>query len=97
MLFFSHILVFTNLIPIGPNIFLCYFQSGWYLMFMSYYSLFKETVAPSLMIIFGVWSVKNIRKVHRIKPTNTTTANETIEGSGSHSNSSRDRQLVSNT
>ncbi|CAF3006073.1 unnamed protein product [Rotaria sp. Silwood2] len=94
MLFLSHILVFTALIPVGPNTFLCYFQSGWYLMFISYYSLVKETVAPFLMIIFGVWSVKNIRRVHRVKAATVLTVNENTEGGGSYSNFSRDRQLV---
>ncbi|CAF1418423.1 unnamed protein product [Adineta ricciae] len=40
----------------------CFFQSGLYLTIMSYYPLIvKGILIPSLMIIFGLWTVKNIR------------------------------------
>jgi hypothetical protein len=70
VLFYSHVLILSNIIRIGPNIFLCFFEQGVYLAFLSYYSIMEEIVALSLMIFFGLWSIKNIRTTGRITATN---------------------------
>jgi hypothetical protein len=93
-LFHSHALMFTNIIQLGPNYFFCYFQSGVYLTFVSYYSVIKEILAISSMIICGLWSIGNIRGTHRVRAAPNESVNApNIEGSW-HSTSSKDRQLV---
>lgn len=95
MIFLSHLLIFVNIQEIdGLNTYFCYYQMGWYLTFMSYYSLFKETIAPLLMITFGLWSVNNIRNVRRIINVGLSTVNENTRQRGLSLNSSRDRQFL---
>lgn len=93
-LFFIHLLIFTTIEPIGPDTYFCYYQSGWYLMFMNCYSIVKETTSLILMITLGLWSVQNLRRIRRIQVGSSFTPNETTVASTSTSNSSRDRQLV---
>ncbi|CAF0991618.1 unnamed protein product [Adineta steineri] len=95
MLFHCHILFLTDIQEIAPGYFTCYFRAGSYVVFMSYYSLFvKATTVPLLMIIFGIWTAKNIRKVRqrRIAPIITNTGN-TAQKSENPFNS-KDRQFV---
>ncbi|UJR18255.1 hypothetical protein I4U23_005158 [Adineta vaga] len=84
------ILVFANIIQIGPNAFICYFQSSVYLSFISYTSLFRATSALSLMMICGIWSIKNIRGLQQVRPAASLSA---TLGSNQHSHSSKDHQL----
>jgi hypothetical protein len=69
MLFHSHALVFTDILQLTPNSSLCYFQAGLYTVLMGYYSLIiKGILVPILLIIFGVWTFRNIRsvRIHRV-------------------------------
>ncbi|CAF5014836.1 unnamed protein product, partial [Rotaria sp. Silwood1] len=66
-LFHSHALIASNIKQIAPSSFLCYFQQGIHLVFVSYYSVIKETLALLLMIIFGLWSINNIRNLRHIR------------------------------
>ncbi|CAF1234373.1 unnamed protein product [Rotaria sp. Silwood1] len=93
-LFHSHALIASNIRQLAPNAFLCYFQQGIHLVFVSYYAVIKETSTLLLMIICGLWSVKNIRNIQHVRGvTNLSTSRTTTEGS-SHSASSKDRQLI---
>ncbi|CAM4827781.1 unnamed protein product [Rotaria magnacalcarata] len=53
-LFHSHALISSNIQKLAPNVFLCYFQQGSHLIFVSYYSIIKETSTLLLMIICGL-------------------------------------------
>jgi len=91
----SHVLVFSNIIPITAGKLICYLKLGWYSMAISYGSLIKETLIPLLMTFFGLWSIKNIRKVRRIVMTSTSISsigNQTA--TGLNSSRSKDRQLI---
>ncbi|UJR24248.1 hypothetical protein I4U23_027215 [Adineta vaga] len=90
---YAPILVFANIIQIGPNIFICYFQSSVYFSLISYSSLFKAIAALSLMIIFGIWSIKNIRRLEQVRPVASLSATTVVVDTVRHSHSSKDRQL----
>ncbi|CAF1074138.1 unnamed protein product [Adineta steineri] len=95
LLFHSHALVLTNIIEPLPNFFRCYFQPGIYLVFIGYYSLIiKGIFIPLLMIIFGLWTVKNIRSIGRIdpRPVLIITRRKTI--GGLYLKHSKDRQFI---
>ncbi|CAF1399626.1 unnamed protein product [Adineta ricciae] len=64
-----HTLIFTDIIEPMPNVIICYFQPGIHLMITSYYSIsIKGILIPLLMIIFGLWTHRNIRAT-RVHPT----------------------------
>jgi hypothetical protein len=95
VLFHIHAFILSNIIEIGPNIFLCYFQPGGYVTFVGYYTIIKEILALSLMIFCGLWSIKNIRSTRRITATNDL-AVPRIGGvtDNLQSTSSKDRQMM---
>ncbi|CAF0830343.1 unnamed protein product [Adineta steineri] len=69
MIFESHALIFTEILELGPDYFICYYQPGIYTVFMSYHAFIVNGILPTLlMIIFGCWTVKNIRTVNRVRP-----------------------------
>ncbi|CAF0721615.1 unnamed protein product [Adineta steineri] len=81
LLFHIHALIFTQILQYGPNFFVCYYQPGTYTKFMTFSSLLLNgTLPPLFMGIFGLWTVRNIRKVNRgIRPASlTNTGNMTI-------------------
>ncbi|CAF3698655.1 unnamed protein product [Rotaria sp. Silwood1] len=93
-LFHSHALIASNIKQIAPSSFLCYFQQGIHLVFVSYYSVIKETLALLLMIIFGLWSINNIRNLRHIRVVSNLSVSLTNAERSSHSTSSKDRQLI---
>ncbi|CAF4564400.1 unnamed protein product, partial [Rotaria sp. Silwood2] len=66
MLFHSPSLVFTNITQIGENIYMCFYHVGFYLAFISFYSIIKESSSTLLLLICGIWAVKNIRRLRRV-------------------------------
>ncbi|CAF0807250.1 unnamed protein product [Adineta steineri] len=92
-LFHIHALIFSTISQIAPNTFLCYYQSGGHLIFMGYYSIVKETTALLLLIICGLWSIKNIRKTRRVRIAPVLSVSGTTVGNNILS-SSKDRQLI---
>ncbi|CAF1280224.1 unnamed protein product [Adineta steineri] len=94
MVFHSHALIATNIIQLAPNYFLCYFSPGVYFVFVSYYSIMKEIVALLLLTIFGLWSIKNIRSMRRVRAAPDISLSGTAVGDNAYSTSSKDRQLV---
>ena len=92
-LFHSHTLFLTNILQSGPYTTLCYFQLGVYLSFITYYSLFRATIILVFMTVFGMWSIKNIRGLQRVRPTTIASSTVTAVGGSLHSNPSKDRQL----
>jgi hypothetical protein len=90
----SHALVLTNIIQ-SPNFIHCYFQLGIYLVLVGYYSvIIKGIVIPLVMIILGVWTVKNIRKVGRVALAPAFSTNRTTVTGLFRSAHSKDRQLI---
>jgi hypothetical protein len=79
---------------VGPNYFVCYYQTGAYFTFMGYYSVIKQTLALTLMIIFGFWAIKNVQRMRRIGAVTELSLSRTVVETNSHSTSSKDRQLV---
>ncbi|CAF0825288.1 unnamed protein product [Adineta steineri] len=95
MLFTSHALFLTDIEEIAPGYFSCYYRAGPYVIFMGYYLLIvKAITVPLLMIIFGIWTAKNIRKLRqrRIAPVATNTRN--TAGNSEQPFHSKDRQFV---
>lgn len=92
----SHVLVFSNIIPLETGELICYLQLGWYSMAIGYGSLVKEILIPLLMAIFGLWSIRNIRTIRRVTTASTSTSgignNQTTIGL--NSSRSKDRQLI---
>ena len=96
ILFHIHILFFANIIQTAPNIYMCYFQAGLESLFNSYSSIvIKVFLLPLLMAIFGLLTMRNIRRVRRVANGLGLTANGTTARSDSQTASSRskDRQL----
>jgi len=95
-LFHSQVLVFSEIIEVAPNYFQCYFQPGTYIAFTGYYSIIKEILAISLMIICGLWAIKNIRSMRRVAPLPSLSINTNTTGveGNQQSASSKDRQLI---
>jgi hypothetical protein len=92
--FHCHALIFTEIIEESPTDFLCYYQPGTYLAFFSYYAIIKEITAFSLLTIFGLWSIRNVRNALRARVVINESMNGiTVEG-GLRSTSSKDRQLA---
>jgi len=94
-LFHSHVLIFATIIEIVPHYFICNFQQGIETSFVVYYTIIKETLLLSLMIIFGLCSINNIRDVRRVRAALNEPVRVTTVPIGSHSPSSKDRQFVS--
>jgi hypothetical protein len=88
-----HTLFLTNIIQPAPNFVVCYFEPGMYFALISYYTtIVKGILVPLCMIIFGVWTVKNIRHVGRVAPVLSVTRSRT--GVGVCFTHSKDRQLI---
>lgn len=91
----SHVIVFSTIIPSGTGDLICYVQLGGYSMAISYGSLIKEILIPSLMAFFGLWSIRNIRNVRRITIASTSTSGIShYPTTNLVSSRSRDRQLI---
>ena len=95
ILFHIHAFIFTNRLPIAPGFNMCYFLPGMHTILMGYYSLvIKGILVPLLMLIFGLWAVKNVRTVAHvtavsIRPTNATATTRNVR-----IRHSKDRQLL---
>lgn len=93
-IFHIHAIVKASLIPIGPNLFYCYYAEGSYLAFVGYFSIIKEISALLLLILFGLWSIRNVQSLGRIRPAFESSVSRTVAESSPQSSSSKDRQLV---
>ncbi|CAF1269518.1 unnamed protein product [Adineta steineri] len=93
-LFQSHALVLTNIIQVGPDLFVCYFQPGVYLDFFTFYAILKQFVFFLLMIICGVWSIKNIRNLQRVRIAPDLSVSRTVVENSSQATAKKDRQMI---
>jgi RNase P subunit RPR2 len=96
ILFHIHALILPNILQLGPEFFVCYFDQSVYVALISYYSIVKQIVAISSLIFCGLWSIKNIRSTRRITATNDLSVTRIGGVTGNlQSTSSKDRQLMS--
>ena len=95
MFTFIHLRIFSTILNYEGIIFYCYFQPGLYTTFITYTSLVKETVTPLSMIIFGLWSAKNIRRMRRVAVVSNPLKNRKQTRASSHIVHAKDRQLIS--
>ncbi|CAF3823536.1 unnamed protein product [Adineta steineri] len=62
-----HALFLTYIMEPLPNLIICSFQPGFYLTFINYYMIsIQYILIPLLMIISGVWTVRNLRKIRPV-------------------------------
>ena len=88
-------LVFTDLIEIGPHVFMCLPTTSSYSSFVSYYLLIvKGILIPFLMAFFGGWTVKNIQSVRHRRTAPAISTTEVVTGANWSSMNPKDRQLV---
>ncbi|CAF1321358.1 unnamed protein product [Adineta ricciae] len=93
-LFHIHALILSTISQIAPNTYLCYFQSGMHLIFMSYYSLCKELGALFLLTFFGLWSIRNLRHAQRLTHVEHFSKTKSIGATGSRSKFTKERQMM---
>jgi hypothetical protein len=67
MLFHSPALIFMTITQIDENISICSYHVGFYLTFIGYYSIIKESSSILLLLIFGLRTMKNIRRLRRVR------------------------------
>ena len=90
----SHTLAFCQIFVLGPGYNYCFFQQGDYYAFISFYTVVvKGLLLPLLLLIFGLWAIKNVRDLGRIVPTSVTGVAGEREVGVSRLNHSKDRQL----
>ena len=66
ILFHIHALIFAQILQVGPNYFVCYYQPGAYTTFITYYSLvINGIIPPFLPILFGIQTLKNTSQLGR--------------------------------
>lgn len=90
-----HALVLTNAWELTPGYYICYFKFSIHITLISYYSLvIKSVLVPLLMLIFGLWAVKNVRTVANITPLSIMPTVASVVTRTMHTNRSKDRQLL---
>ena len=94
LLFHIHALILSNVLQLGPNVFVCYTLNPTYLTAIGYYALVKSIVIPSLLASFGVLTIRNVRKLsrHRVASNVPTNAIENIHAVPAINH--KDRQLI---
>ncbi|CAF1011290.1 unnamed protein product [Adineta steineri] len=69
---------------------MCTCQPGFYVAFVNYYIILVQNILiPLLMIILGIWAVKNLRKRRQVTVVTITTVTVAV-----HPNHSKDSQLI---
>ncbi|CAF0789386.1 unnamed protein product [Adineta steineri] len=87
-----HTLFLTYILEPVPNLIICTFQPGFYLTFIDYYTiLIQDILIPLLMIILGIWAVKNLRQRRQVTAVTVTAATVVVRSTQSKS---KDSQLI---
>ncbi|CAF0793164.1 unnamed protein product [Adineta steineri] len=93
--FHIHALIFTQIVQYGTNYFVCIYQPGDYTTFITYYSVVVNgCLPPALMIIFGCWTVKNVRQIRRVTHNSSTRGTASVVIGTQHTFQSKDQQLI---
>jgi hypothetical protein len=94
-LYDAHAWVFTEIVQLGPDSFFCDYQPGTYSTIMAYNTLIINGAIPLLLImIFGFWTLKNVRQVRRPALRSVPTNTGIITIGRPHKLRSKDRQLI---
>ncbi len=94
-LFHIHALIFSNIVEILPNEFICYFASNTYLEYTSYYSLIVQVfLVPLFMIVLGLQTIRNVRSVGRVQVAPALSTTRAGVENVVQSPRSKDRQLI---
>ena len=95
VLFHIYTLVSLGILQFAPNYFVCYAASVTGLAFITYYSfIIKSILAPLIMAIFAVWTMKNIRSIHHARVVPVALLTSTAVEGGLNSTRAKDRQLM---
>jgi hypothetical protein len=94
MLFHSPALIFMTITQIDENISICSYHVGFYLTFIGYYSIIKESSSILLLLIFGLRTVKNIRRLRRVSLPRVTLQSGITRQSVPYVIQPKDRQFV---
>lgn len=96
MIFHVHALIYMQILQFGVDYFVCTFQPGAYTKFITYYSLIVIGLSPPfLMILFGVWTIKNVRQTrHAMQPCVASVVRTTVGVGRSYTRNSKDQQLI---
>ena len=90
-----HALILTNAWQVTPGYYVCYFKFSIHVTLITYYSLvIKSVLVPLLMLIFGLWSVKNVRTVANIAPLSIIPTIASVGVRVMHTKRAKDRQLL---
>ncbi|CAF0823676.1 unnamed protein product [Adineta steineri] len=85
-----HALFLTYISEPMQNLTVCALQPGFYVLFIGYYTIsIQDILIPLLMIILGVWTVRNIRKRRQVNLATVNTAVVAVRPTRS-----KDRQLI---
>ena len=95
LLLHIHLLILTNLVSLIPGFYQCYFQLGLHVTLVSYYSIIvKNILIPLLMIIFGLWAVKNVRGIAHAPVISVVPTQDTNTRRNPRTDRSKERQLL---
>ncbi|CAF1488269.1 unnamed protein product [Adineta ricciae] len=63
LLFHSHPWFLMSVIQLAPDVFICYTQSPIYLSAISYYTVIKSILIPSLLASLGILAIRNVHQL----------------------------------
>ncbi|UJR19194.1 hypothetical protein I4U23_022324 [Adineta vaga] len=89
------IAIFSTILPLGSDSYICFTQTNTYTNILSFGVFAKEILVPALMIIFGIWAIKNVHRMknNTVVPTAFSVQTKQIRN-GAPSVQAKDRQLV---
>lgn len=94
-LFHIHLLILINFVQFPSGFVICYFQPGIHTVFIGYYSLvIKGILIPILMLSFGLWTVKNVRRVTQVPCVSFLPTSGTVTIRNARVHRSKDAQLI---
>ena len=65
-IFHTHLFIFIDILHFGPYYTVCFYRPGIYNTIMTYYSIgINGVLTLSLMTVFGLWAVRNVRRLRR--------------------------------
>ncbi|CAF0924182.1 unnamed protein product [Adineta steineri] len=98
MIFHIHTLIYINIYQLAPYYYSCSYAPGIYTTFTNYYQLVvRGLLATLLMIVFGLLTVKNIRRAHRTAaavPVANSAVSTVAVGHNTNYPSQKDRQFI---
>ena len=94
LVFHSHAIIFGTILQMGPTSFVCYFQRGTYRAFLGYYILLKEVIGLIVMVVCGLLSIKNVRRLRHVRVAPPVFVSRTVTGVTTNTVTAKDQQLI---